>query len=116
MKTSALEPLCYLHREQMDAIHHAALQILERTGMWIDHVQALEYLRAAGFHVDMDRRAVKFHPEQVEAAAGRMRCNFQAPNRWPKRMSVPVSPWIRTVEFVGATRSTFSKTTSRAGL
>src|SRR6266581_4045926 len=31
-------------------------------------------------------------------------------------LPVPVSPWIRTVESVGATRSTCSSTTSRVGL
>ncbi len=64
MKTCALEPLRYLSQEEMDAIHQAALRILERTGMWIDHVQALEYLRAAGCRVDMDRRIVKFPPRR----------------------------------------------------
>jgi len=91
MKTSTLEPLRYLSQEEMDAIHQAALRILERTGMWIDHVQALEYLRAAGCRVDMDRRIVKFPPERVEAAVARMRRNFQDPDRWPKRLSVRYS-------------------------
>ena len=91
MKTSALEPLRYLSQEEMIAIHQAALQILERTGMWIDHIQALEYLRAAGCRVDMDSRIVKFPPEQVEAAVARMRRNFQDPGRWPKRLSVRYS-------------------------
>ncbi|HTS67523.1 MAG TPA: trimethylamine methyltransferase family protein [Terriglobia bacterium] len=91
MKTSALEPLRYLSRKEMDSIHHAALRILERTGMWIDHVQALEYLRAAGCQVDMDRRIVKFPAECVEGAVARMRRNFQNPDRWPKRLSVRYS-------------------------
>jgi trimethylamine--corrinoid protein Co-methyltransferase len=75
----------------MDAIHKSALQILERTGMWIDHLKALEYLRGAGCRVDVDRRTVKFPPEVVEAALARMRRNFKDPNRWPKRMSVRYS-------------------------
>ncbi len=91
MKTSALEPLRYLSPEEMKSIHEAALRLLERTGMWIDHVQALEYLRAAGCRVDMDSRTVKFPPEQVEAAIARMRRNFQDPGRWPKRLSVRYS-------------------------
>jgi trimethylamine---corrinoid protein Co-methyltransferase len=88
MKTSGLEPLRYLRREEMDAIHKSALRTLERTGMWIDHTQALEYLRVAGCRVDMDHRTVKFPPEVVEVALARMRRNFQDPHRWPKRMSV----------------------------
>ncbi len=91
MKTSLMEPLRYLSRDEMDAIHKSALRILERTGMWIDHPKALEYLREAGCRVDLDRRTVKFPPEVVEAALARMRRNFQDPNRWPKRMSVRYS-------------------------
>jgi trimethylamine--corrinoid protein Co-methyltransferase len=88
MKTSSIEPIRYLMRDEMDAIHKSALRILEGTGMWIDHLTALEYLRGAGCLVDMDRRTVKFPPEVVETAIARMRRNFQDPNRWPKRMSV----------------------------
>ena len=88
MQTCDLEPVRYLHREEMDAIHRSALRILERTGMWIDHAQALDYLRAAGCRVDMDRRRVKFPEEAVETALARMRRNFQNPQRRPKRMSV----------------------------
>ncbi len=91
MKTCALEPLRYLRQEEMEAIHKAALRILNKTGMWIDHLQALEYLRAAGCQVDMDGRIVKFPPEIVEAAVARMRRNFQDVNRWPKRLSVRYS-------------------------
>jgi len=75
----------------MQAIHETALRILERTGMWVDHSQALEYLRAAGCRVDMDRRIVKFPPDVVEAAIARMRGGFKDPERWPKRMSVRYS-------------------------
>jgi trimethylamine--corrinoid protein Co-methyltransferase len=91
MKTSLIEPIRYLTRDEMNAIHKAALRILERTGMWIDHLKALEYLRGAGCRVDMDRRTVKFPPGVVEVALARMRRNFQDPNRWPKRMSVRYS-------------------------
>ena len=75
----------------MDAIHQSALRILERTGMRVEHRRALEYLRAAGCRVDMDRRIVKFPPDVVECALARMRGNFQDLGRWPKRMSVRYS-------------------------
>ena len=91
MKTFLVEPIRYLSREEMDTLHQSALRVLERTGMWIDHPQALEYLRAAGCHVDIDRRSAKFPPEVVEAAVARMRRNFQDPNHWPKRMSMRYS-------------------------
>ncbi|NUQ63534.1 MAG: trimethylamine methyltransferase family protein [Pirellulales bacterium] len=86
-----MEPIRYLGRDEMDTIHRSALRILERTGMWVDHLEALEYLRAAGCRVDMDRRTVKFPPEVVEAAVSRMRQNFQTPGRRPLRMSVRYS-------------------------
>jgi len=91
MKASFIEPIRYLSREEMDAIHNAALQILERTGVWVDHYKALEYLGDAGCRVDMDRRIAKFPAEVVESALARMRRNFAEPNRWPKRMSVRYS-------------------------
>jgi len=75
----------------MKAIHQSALRILERTGMWVDHLEALEYLREAGGRVDMDRRIVKFPPGIVEAARARMHRNFKDPESWPKRMSVRYS-------------------------
>ncbi len=75
----------------MEAIHRSALRILERTGMWVDHLRALEYLAAAGCLVNVDRRLVKFPSGVVEAAAARMRRNFRDADRWPKRMSVRYS-------------------------
>jgi trimethylamine:corrinoid methyltransferase-like protein len=92
MNTTSIQPLRYLSRAEMDAIHQAALRILERTGMWVDHTRLLDCLRAAGGRVDMDRRVVKFPPAVVEAAVARLRRNFQDPDRWPKRMSVRYSP------------------------
>ena len=91
MRTCELEPLRYLSQDEMEAIHRAALEILEGTGMWVDHVQALEYLRAAGCRVDMDRRIARFPPEVVESAVARLRRNFRDPNRLPKRLSVRYS-------------------------
>jgi trimethylamine--corrinoid protein Co-methyltransferase len=75
----------------METIHRSAVQILDHTGMWVDHIQALEYLRRAGCSVDMDRRTVKFPPEVVEASVARLRQNFRSPDRWPKRMSFKYS-------------------------
>jgi trimethylamine--corrinoid protein Co-methyltransferase len=91
MKTSCVEPIRYLSRDEMDAIHESALRILERIGMWVDHVGALEYLRAAGCQVDMDRRVVKFPADVVDHAVTRMRGTFQDPDRWPKRTSIRYS-------------------------
>jgi trimethylamine--corrinoid protein Co-methyltransferase len=91
MKTSMMEPLRYLSGEDMRRIHSAALRILEKTGINIDHVKCLEYLRDAGCKVDMDRRLVKFPQERVESAIAKMKRNFSDPARQPKRMSVRYS-------------------------
>jgi trimethylamine---corrinoid protein Co-methyltransferase len=91
VRTNEMQPLRYLSHEDMERIHRAALQILARTGMKIDHIKALEYLRAAGCDVDMDSRVVKFPEEVVESAISKMRASFADANRWPKRMSVRYS-------------------------
>ena len=91
MKTYLMEPLRYLTDEEMLKIHQAALRILEKTGMWIDHVKCLEYLRNAGCKVDMEQRIVKFPQECVEAAITKMKTNFNDSDRYPKRMSVRYS-------------------------
>ncbi len=91
MKTSKMEPIRYLDDREMLDIHKAALHILERTGMWVDHEKCLDYLKNAGCKVDMDRRIVKFPAEVVEAAVSKMKDNFNNPERWPRRMSVRYS-------------------------
>ncbi|OGV69215.1 MAG: hypothetical protein A3K19_23360 [Lentisphaerae bacterium RIFOXYB12_FULL_65_16] len=91
MKTSAMEPIRFLARDEMQRIHETAKQVLNRIGMKVDHVKALEYLCNAGCKVDMDTRQVRFPEEVVEAAVARMRANFANPARWPKRMSVRYS-------------------------
>ena len=86
-----MQPIRYLDHEEMARIHRAAVAILERTGMRVDHVRALEYLRAAGCRVDMDSRRVRFPAEVTEAAVARMRAAYSDPSRLPKRMSVRYS-------------------------
>jgi trimethylamine---corrinoid protein Co-methyltransferase len=91
VKTSAMEPTRYLSPDEMERIHKAALHVMEKTGMWVDHIKALEYLRGAGCKVDMDTRVVKFPEAVVESAVSKMRSNFADAGRWPKRMSVRYS-------------------------
>mgnify|MGYP000602846332 CR=1 FL=1 len=85
------EPLRFLSPDDMERIHGAALVILDRTGMWIDHEESLEYLRSAGCRVDMDAHRVTFPPEVVEAAVNRMRRAYVQPDRVPARMAVRYS-------------------------
>lgn len=91
MKTSNMEPVRYLSWEEMELIHKSALEILAKTGMKVEHIKALEYLRSAGCNVDMDSRIVKFPESIVENAISKMKANFSNSDRWPKRMSVRYS-------------------------
>ena len=86
-----MEPIRYFDHDQMQRIHETAKRILDRIGMKVDHVKALEYLRAAGCRVDMDKRQAAFPEAVVESAVARMKRNFANPARWPKRMSVRYS-------------------------
>jgi trimethylamine--corrinoid protein Co-methyltransferase len=91
MKTSQMTPVRYLSPEEMQRIHEAALTILERTGMKVEHARSLEYLRGAGCKVDMDARMAKFPPAVVDAAVARMKRHHSDPGRWPKRASIRYS-------------------------
>ena len=91
MKQGIRKPIRFLNGPEMARIHQAALRILERTGMTIDHIKALEYLRQAGCCVDMDKRHALFPPAVVEAAVAQMKANYADPKRRPKRMSVRYS-------------------------
>jgi trimethylamine--corrinoid protein Co-methyltransferase len=75
----------------MDAIHRGALRILERTGMWIDHHEALDYLEAAGCRVDRDKKRCHFPADVVEAAVERMREAYRSGKHRADWMSVRYS-------------------------
>ena len=91
MKSNQLEPVRYLSTEEMQKIHSNAVRILEEIGMNIEHVKALEYLRAAGCKVDMETRRVKFPRALTEAAVVKMKNNYAAPGTRARRMSVRYS-------------------------
>jgi trimethylamine--corrinoid protein Co-methyltransferase len=55
---------------QLETVHHAALEILRRTGVRVDDKEALELLRDAGCVVDNGGR-VRFPPAVVESALER---------------------------------------------
>jgi len=88
MKSSIMEPVRFLDWDEMREIHQAAVRILGKTGMKVDHPRALEYLRQAGCKVDMDGKKVLFPEDVIEKAVARMRAHYLDSSRWPKRMSV----------------------------
>jgi len=81
-----LEPLRFLDRLEMDAIHAAAVQILDETGMWIDSDEALDYLEAYGCRVDRAAHRVYFTPDVTQRAVQAMRAAYANPGRIPERM------------------------------
>jgi trimethylamine--corrinoid protein Co-methyltransferase len=86
-----VEPLRYLSPGEMEAIHQAAVQILDDVGMWIDSEEALHYLEDYGCKVSYDSRRVRFPPDVVQGAVAHMRRQHADPNRIPQRMSVRYS-------------------------
>ena len=86
-----VEPIRFLNCDEMEAIHQAALRILDETGMWIDSEEALNYLSAYGCQVDYDARKARFPSDLVQSSVDKMRRNYADPNRIPQRMSVRYS-------------------------
>ena len=65
-----------LNREQCEAIHHASLEVLRKTGVQVFHDQAIHLLEQTG-SVHIDAKLVRFEPALVEWAIA------QAPSRIP---------------------------------
>jgi len=80
-----------LQEEEMQRLHGAAVQVLERVGMVIDHNRALECLREAGCCVDFEHRHVTFPAEVTERAVAKMRKSFTLADRQGVEMPVRFS-------------------------
>ena len=85
------EPIRFLNQAEMQAIHDAALEILDQVGMWIDSDEALDYLEQYGCRVHRDTRRVFFPPDLLQRTVDRMRAAYADPARIPQRMSVRYS-------------------------
>jgi trimethylamine--corrinoid protein Co-methyltransferase len=85
------KPLEFLSPDEMQRIHGAAVEILEKTGMTIDHDEALTRLEDFGCRVDRDKRHAWFPAAVTEEAVARMRLAYSDPDRMPARMSVRYS-------------------------
>jgi trimethylamine---corrinoid protein Co-methyltransferase len=81
-----LEPLRFLKSDEMEAIHAAAVQILDETGMWIDCDEALDYLEGYGCRVNREQRRVRFPADRVQHAVDCLRQSYADPGRIPERM------------------------------
>ena len=84
-------PIELLSQEEMQRIHDAAVRILEHTGMWVDHDEALTLLQEFGCKVDRAGRRVWFPAEVTNRCVAAMRAAYSDPDRIPARMSVRYS-------------------------
>ena len=67
ISTLLMPNLRLFHTEDLQRIHQAALEILERVGMLVNHSEAMQLLEAAEAKVDFQRHRVWFPPDLVEA-------------------------------------------------
>lgn len=52
--------------EELQKIHEASLQILEKTGVWVDNDAVLDILEATDARVDREKRVVRFPSAMVQ--------------------------------------------------
>lgn len=81
----AAEPL---EPEQVEAIHDASMEILERMGMRVLHRQAREVLASAGARVDHGEQMVRLDREMVAETIARAPAEFSLRARNPDRTLV----------------------------
>src|ERR687893_404050 len=62
------EPIRLLSDDQVEALHAAALDLLQETGMRVLHAEARDILRRDGAAVDSATHMVKLDPLQVRRA------------------------------------------------
>ncbi len=73
---------------EMDDIHLATLEVLERTGVWVEDDEALDLFSDGGCRVDRETRMVKIPPHVVEEAIRSSPARFVLGARDPKRALV----------------------------
>ena len=84
---------CYnlLTDDELQMIHEASLDVLETTGLRIDHPLALEKLSGAGARVDAAGQKVRLPAEVVEKALQTIPKHFVCAGRTPE-FDVTMSP------------------------
>jgi trimethylamine--corrinoid protein Co-methyltransferase len=58
-------PMQLLSEDQIEAIHHASLEVLKTTGINFQSARAVDILRTAGAEVDSDQHQVRFDPDWI---------------------------------------------------
>ena len=69
---------------ELDDIHLATLEVLERTGVFVEDGEALDIFRDGGCRVDRDRRIVRIPPHVVEDAVAAAPAKFVLCGRDPR--------------------------------
>ncbi len=80
---TTLKPVEFLTEDQVQQVHLATLDVLEHTGVKMEHPKALRLLAKNGCVVDTDSMLVQFPPELVETSLK------QAPSGYRARAAVP---------------------------
>jgi trimethylamine--corrinoid protein Co-methyltransferase len=83
--TSPFAPIELLSADEVEHVHRAALDVLQRHGIRVLLPEAREILRAAGASVDEDTELVRFEAELVEQAAESAPSSFELVARSPDR-------------------------------
>ena len=85
-----MEPIRILSKSQMEMIDDAARVILDKTGMIMRSVEALNLLERFGCRVDRSSFLVRFPRELTRGVVEKMRRDYTLPER-PERMNVRFS-------------------------
>ena len=80
-----LRPIEVLSDDQVEAIHHASLQVLAELGLRITDPEARRVLREAGAEVDEENEDVRFPPSMVEEHIAHVPAQFTLRARNPKK-------------------------------
>lgn len=81
--TRSFKPLEILTKEEVEAIHRGTLEVLEHTGVRIEHQSALKLFEKNDCHVDFDAMRVRIPPGVVEECLRRAPSNFHMKARNP---------------------------------
>jgi len=82
--TRKFKPLEILSEEELEAIHRGALDVLETTGVRVEHDRALKLLAKHGCKVDFEERRVRVPPWLVEECLRKCPSSYKMKARDPK--------------------------------
>ncbi len=83
--SNPFQPVRILSDDEVEALHQAALSLLQETGMRVLHGRARDILQRAGASVDPNTRMVRLEQALVEDALSRAPSEFELTARSPER-------------------------------